>query len=215
MTATSTRKPGRPSAGESEERIRHLLETARQVFFEQGYGTASLEGIAAAAGVAKTTIYRHFGSKKALFEKCLSEITAALRLQLAAASAPVSAAESLRYMARCLLDVIYLPENIKLMRLLFAESSRFPELGRAYGTHAKSVFITKMVAVLDTRPASWNLDIPNATAAAEDFHHLVMSPRYFDVLMGVAAIPDPQEKDAIATQAVRLFLSGHGRSRMD
>lgn len=215
MTATSTRKPGRPTAEESEERIRHVLETARRVFFEQGYGAASLEGIAAAAGVAKTTIYRHFGSKKALFEKCLSETTAALRLRLAAASEPVAAAESLRYMARCLLDVIYLPENIKLMRLLFAESSRFPELGRAYGTHAKSVFITKMVAVLDTRPAAWNLDIPNTGAAAEDFHHLVMSPRYFDVLMGVAAIPNPQEKDTIAIQAVRLFLSGHGAPRMD
>lgn len=211
MAAISFRKPGRPAAGESEDRVLHILNTARRVFFEQGYGGTSLEGIAAAAGVAKTTIYRHFGSKKALFERCLSEAAAALRIQLAEASAPVSVEHGLRYMARCLLDVIYLPENIDLMRLLFAESSRFPELGRAYGSHAKSVFISEMVKFLGDHPTAESLHIPDAAAAAEDFQHLVMSPRYLDMLMGVATSPDAEERDAIAEHAVRLFLSGYTR----
>lgn len=213
MAATSIRKPGRPAAGEGEDRIRHILDTARRVFFDQGYGSASLEGIASAAGVAKTTIYRHFGSKKALFERCLSEATATLRIQLAEASEPHSVEECLRYMARCLLDVIYQPESIDLMRLLFAESSRFPELGRAYGTHAKSVFITEMIKFLDLHSAAGHLAVDNAAAVAEEFHHLVMSARYFDVLMGVAAIPDTGERNEIGRQAVRLFLAGYAPSR--
>ena len=208
VAAISIRRPGRPAAGEGEERVRHILDTARRVFFSQGYGAASLEGIANAAGVAKTTIYRHFGSKKVLFERCLSEATATLRVQLAEAAEPASVEEGLRYMAHCLLDVIYEPENINLMRLLFAESSRFPELGRAYGTHAKSVFVTEMVRYLNREAVAGCLAVEDASAAAEEFHHIVMSARYFDVLMGVAAIPDKGERGEIARQSVRLFLSG-------
>lgn len=215
MAVKSIRKPGRPAAGEGEERVRHILGSARRVFFDQGYGSASLEGIANAAGVAKTTIYRHFGSKKALFERCLSEATATLRVQLAEASEPASIGEGLRFMALCLLDVIYLPENVDLMRLLFAESSRFPELGRAYGTHAKSVFITEMVRYLGRDAVGVRLAVDDAAMAAEEFHHLVMSARYFDVLMGVAAIPDADERGEIAQRAVRLFLSGYRRSAAD
>lgn len=209
MAPTSIRKPGRPAAGESEDRVRHILDTARRVFFEHGYGAASLEGIAAAAGVAKTTIYRHFGSKKALFERCLSDAAASLRVQLAQVPEPTGLEASLHHLARCLLDVIYRPESIGLLRMLFAESSRFPELGRAYGTHAKAVFLSEMGTLLRHPTAAATLDIPDTATAAEDFHHLVMSPRYLDVLMGIATIPDAGERDAIAGHAVRLFLSGH------
>jgi AcrR family transcriptional regulator len=210
VAETSIRKPGRPTAEEAEDRVRHILATARRVFFDHGYGSASLEGIASAAGVAKTTIYRHFGSKKILFERCLSEATATLRIQLAEASEGPSVEEGLRYMACCLQDVIYQPENIELMRLLFAESSRFPELGRAYGTHARSVFITEMIEFLRRHSVAGGLALEDATMAAEEFHHLVMSARYFDVLMGIAASPDTKEREEIAEKAVRLFLSGYG-----
>jgi AcrR family transcriptional regulator len=213
MAATPIRKPGRPAAGEGEDRVRHILATARRVFFEQGYGSASLEGIANAAGVAKTTIYRHFGSKKGLFEQCLNEATDLLRIQLADTSGPCSVEDGLLYMARCLLDVIYQPASINLMRLLFAESSRFPELGRAYGAHAKSVFITAAFEFLGRHSAAGHLRVDDAATAAEEFHHLVMSARYFDVMMGVAAIPDAGERAEIADRAVRLFLFGCTRAK--
>ena len=44
-----------------------LLEAARQLIEEGGYGTASVIAIAERAGLAAGTLYRHFGSKQELF----------------------------------------------------------------------------------------------------------------------------------------------------
>jgi AcrR family transcriptional regulator len=44
-----------------------ILEAARRNFAEQGYGRASLRGIAAAAGVDQKLIAHYFGSKQQLF----------------------------------------------------------------------------------------------------------------------------------------------------
>lgn len=204
------RKTGRPAAAESEQRLRHILDTALGTFLGQGYGAASLEGIAAAAGVAKTTIYRHFGSKKVLLERCLDVATADFRAHLTETSRmPRSAEDGLRHMAGCLLDVIYKPDCINLMRLLFAESPRFPELGRAYGTRAKAIFMDEMVAFLERHRAAGHLAVADIPAAADQFHHLVMSARYFDVLLGVAPVPDFAERARIAEQAVHLFLAAY------
>jgi AcrR family transcriptional regulator len=44
-----------------------ILEAAGRLFGERGYAHASLDQIAAAAGVTKPILYRHFDSKKALY----------------------------------------------------------------------------------------------------------------------------------------------------
>lgn len=49
-----------------EERADLILETAREVFADKGYHGASIEDIAARAGIAKGTVYLHFPSKEDL-----------------------------------------------------------------------------------------------------------------------------------------------------
>ena len=56
-------------AARSEASIGALLDVARRSFGEYGYADASLESIAAAAGMTKGAVYHHFGSKDALFEE--------------------------------------------------------------------------------------------------------------------------------------------------
>ncbi len=46
---------------------RQILSGARQVFGELGFERASVDLIAARAGVSKATVYNHFEDKKALF----------------------------------------------------------------------------------------------------------------------------------------------------
>lgn len=208
MTAAPSRKCGRPAAAESEQRLQHIVDTALRLFLDHGYGATSLEGIAAAAGVAKTTIYRHFGSKKVLFEKSVELATRGFSVQLAEMHGRGDSAEDgLRHIARCLLEVIYRPGSVSLMRLLFAESPRFPELGRVYGTHAKSIFMTEMVGFLDRCVTAERMKVPDIPHAADQFHHMVMSSRYFDVLLDVAPVPNGDERERIADDAVGLFLA--------
>ena len=44
----------------------HLLETALRLFYQHGYHAAGIDLIIAEAGVAKTTLYRHFETKEDL-----------------------------------------------------------------------------------------------------------------------------------------------------
>ena len=49
------------------ERRELILEAAGELFGEHGYAHTNLDQIAAAAGVTKPVLYRHFDSKKALY----------------------------------------------------------------------------------------------------------------------------------------------------
>ena len=46
---------------------RRILDSARQVFFREGFESANLDEVAGLAGVAKGTIYRYFESKAELY----------------------------------------------------------------------------------------------------------------------------------------------------
>src|SRR6478672_9208317 len=51
----------------ADERRAQVMETAGRLFGERGYGGVTLDEVAAAAGVTKPVLYRHFPSKKALY----------------------------------------------------------------------------------------------------------------------------------------------------
>lgn len=64
---TSARPPGRPRAGVDDVVFAATLGTVSEL----GYARATVDRIAAAAGIAKTTIYRRWPSKGALIVDCL------------------------------------------------------------------------------------------------------------------------------------------------
>ncbi|WP_238011831.1 TetR/AcrR family transcriptional regulator [Dactylosporangium sp. AC04546] len=63
----STRPPGRPRSGIDDTVFAATLRTVHEL----GYTRATVDRIAAAAGIAKTTIYRRWPSKGALITACL------------------------------------------------------------------------------------------------------------------------------------------------
>ncbi|TXT39226.1 MAG: TetR family transcriptional regulator [Comamonadaceae bacterium] len=72
-----TPKPqrGRPR---DPERTRRILEAAQRHFNEHGLERASVDAIAADAGVSKMTVYSNFGSKEGLFQAVVRDRTAAV-----------------------------------------------------------------------------------------------------------------------------------------
>jgi AcrR family transcriptional regulator len=66
------RSAERPESDMSLAR-RKLLEAARDLFSEQGFGNTSTRQIAARAGVPEAALYRHFGSKAGLFREAVFE----------------------------------------------------------------------------------------------------------------------------------------------
>jgi enoyl-CoA hydratase len=71
--ATPPTASGRRAPRQSDEIRELLLESARTQFSELGYGGATTKRIASEAGVAEPLLFRHFGSKAAIFEEAVVE----------------------------------------------------------------------------------------------------------------------------------------------
>ena len=104
-----------------------LIEAARQAFCSDGFRGASVDRIAAAAGVAKQTLYNHFPSKEALFEESIRQGVRDIVVELNDASGDFRhglVAFSLAFRSK-LLSL----EGLRWYRTMIAELSRMPELG--------------------------------------------------------------------------------------
>ena len=77
----------RHSEQRREDTFFRLLEAARDLFTEQGYGDTSLDHVVAAAGVTKGSLYHHFRGKADLFEAVFEEQSRELCEQVGAAVA--------------------------------------------------------------------------------------------------------------------------------
>jgi AcrR family transcriptional regulator len=98
----SSRRTGAPIAsvgghpnGQVPRALREeqLLDTALSVFAEQGYEATSIVDIAAAAGVTRPVVYKHYGSKDGIYLACLRRARQQLERQLAEAIDPDENAE--------------------------------------------------------------------------------------------------------------------------
>ena len=71
MVETETRKPGRPRSARADKAI---LAATLELIAQDGMQGMSLEGVAARAGVSKTTIYRRWPNRDALILDALRQI---------------------------------------------------------------------------------------------------------------------------------------------
>jgi AcrR family transcriptional regulator len=122
------------SDADRQAKERAILEAALEVFAESGFAQARLDDVAARAGVAKGTIYLYFPSKQALFEALIRTGIAApieaLSVQVAALDLPFEAV--VRALFERMSQQILATRRKEILRLVIAESGRFPELAEFY-----------------------------------------------------------------------------------
>jgi TetR/AcrR family transcriptional regulator, mexJK operon transcriptional repressor len=121
---------------QTRERLR---SAAHRLFLRQGYLATSVDAILAEAGISsKETLYRYYGSKEALFTDVLSHLTMeqpgfAEKLAALPASHDLpSLHQALKLVCREILSMMSQPGYLPLVRMIIAESSRFPQLGTLF-----------------------------------------------------------------------------------
>jgi AcrR family transcriptional regulator len=67
------------------ERRKQLLDVGRALFAERGYEAASIEEVAARAGVSKPVVYEHFGGKEGLYAVVVDREMQSLTLRISSA----------------------------------------------------------------------------------------------------------------------------------
>ena len=111
-----------------------LLRAARRLFAAKGYAGTSNREIAAAAGLAHTAIYNHFGSKAQLFTAVFVDVQDLLVVELdrSAAAAPDGPA-----LPRALFDATEAlraadPSYVEFLASMYIEVRRDPELQQIF-----------------------------------------------------------------------------------
>ena len=116
--------PGRPRSAEAD---RAILDATVELLYSDGYAGMSMEAVAEAAGVGKTTVYRRYRDKADL-------VTAAIAAMRGIDEMPDSGdtrADVLEMLQR----VVRSKERVQSMRLLgtlWAEEERNPDLVRLF-----------------------------------------------------------------------------------
>lgn len=189
-----------------------ILTIAGRTFLRQGYADASMDGIAAEVGGSKSTLYRYFPSKAALFAAYVEEIGTLTWSALAAVQVEEKGTEAvLEDTARAYLDLILSPSALAVTRLVMAETGRFPEIGRIFYERGIRRAESQIAAILQrlaerSDVPGWNfLALPGAAA---HFRALCEAGLHEECLWGVYESASPEDVGSVAQQAVARFLRG-------
>jgi TetR/AcrR family transcriptional repressor of mexJK operon len=197
---------GRPTKQDAPLLTERILDAATAVFLRDGYGAASLESVAAAAGVSKRTLYARFAGKAALFQVVVARLVARW---LPAFDAGLGQAQGLEptllAVARVILATALMPEALALHQLLVAEIGRFPELGPVVHQAGAGIGHERIGALLA------RAGIADPAWAAEQFMALVLSVPQRRGL-GLGHPLDAVAQEDWAQRAVALFLRGVTRA---
>jgi TetR/AcrR family transcriptional repressor of mexJK operon len=156
---------GRPK--NQEKRIA-ILEAARTHFFNKGFDAVTMEGVAAAAGVSKMTVYGHFSDKETLFQAFVEREVQTLRALLT--QLPLTLDDlrnTLITFGMAFLDFITRPEVIQFNRLLISVAPRQPQLARQFFDAGPATVYAALAELLHQAVAAQELCIPNLERAAD------------------------------------------------
>ena len=217
-TAVRAGRPPKELAGAVEERI---LDAARKVFLERGFGGASIEEIAVTARSGKPTIYARFPGKEALFTAVVMQ-TVAANVARVEAHAPTGATieQRLQSVAVTALQWILRSDPIDLMRIAIAEAPRFPDLASSVYTMARERGARPVSRLLDEAAQSDEFGAlpafaPEHVAATTQLcRDLVILPWAIRALFGEELEQLRAEIEPHARRSVALFLGAcrHGVS---
>ena len=209
LTASS----GRPTLQEAKLRDQRILSSARDIFLRDGYGVASLEAIARAAGTAKKTVYRQFGDKAALFRAVVLGLAEDWAREVGALGQTEPSLDSvLRKLALRMLEASVRPDSVALFRAVVAAAPHFPDLARSWD----EAFKRSMAPLIDRLACEHeagriSLGDTSPALAAEQFVAVTaLMPRQCALLCRQQ--PDEPEKAHLADSAVALFLRGYQSS---
>ena len=195
-------------SSQSERKHRAIQEASMSVFLRLGYGSASMDLIAAEAKVSKQTIYNHFHSKDELFKAIITDMTATLLAPLAVRDAAKAGPDRLlRSLGRDFLSLMLKPSSIALHRLIVAESARFRELGGDIYAAGAGRLIALLADYLSWETRNGRLAVAEPERAAEQFIGMLSGRVQLRALLGVCETLSPAELERRVDEAVSSFLT--------
>jgi TetR/AcrR family transcriptional regulator, mexJK operon transcriptional repressor len=190
-----------------------ILAAAGEVFAREGYALAGVDVIAAEAGVAKPTVYNHFGDKETLFREAIAaDADRALAKHLAAVDRLRDGNDlrtTLENVGHHMLVCHCEQRSVALRRLLNAELGRFPDLIDIVRGRAADRVTEALADRLARLALAGRLRRLDPMHAAEQFIALLTGPVEARSRLGTRTVSD-DELWAVTRAAVETFLRAFG-----
>lgn len=190
-----------------------IVQAALETFVREGYTRASVDAIAAAAGVSKRTIYDYYGDKHQLFVATLHETMAghAAEIQdlLVRTLGDVTDLEGAlnRFGVAFATGIARSTDRAAVMRLMIAEAPHFPALREPpAGDTVQGVLAARLAELGD----QGLLEVPDPAEAAEFLGLLVTGRLNYRSWYGAVPLADAEIADLVAG-GVRVFLRAYAR----
>ncbi|MEV5543337.1 TetR/AcrR family transcriptional regulator [Saccharopolyspora shandongensis] len=207
--AGTTAASGRSASRGRIDKRQAILDAAMRVFAREGYAQAGVDAIAAEAGVAKPTVYNHFGDKENLFRQAIAaDADRALARNMEVVDQLRSEGDlrpMLEEVGFRLLQCHCDDRSWALRRLLYAELGRFPDLIDIVRGRASDRVTEALADRLARLALAGRLRACDPAEAAEQFAALLTGPMEARARLGTRQVPD-DELRTVAAAAVRTFL---------
>ncbi len=198
--------------GHSEDTREAILLAAKSVFLREGYG-ASLDTVAAAAGVARQTLYNQFGSKERLFSSVVQAVYQRILTPILVIEKGADFLDTLTIYGRHFMRSALDPDSLALLRITLGEYQRSPKLAQiSYAlraSHAIPVFTDHIAAFLREHMERGVIDSVDPLMAAEAFAGALTAHARHRALVGVG-YDTPERLEAILQMCARIFARGLG-----
>jgi TetR/AcrR family transcriptional repressor of mexJK operon len=206
VTLALQKPAGNSRNGLSDRKREAILTGAKSVFLKHGFGDANMDAVAAAAGVSKMTVYRHFGSKEDLFAGVITESCHQLITGEIDAVFALPMRDALRAYARKMTDIFFARDTAELHRIVIAECRRFPKLGLLFYQTGPQACIDALEAYLVRHKADRRFKESNPRRAAEEFLELLRGYSHLKMLLGIEKAPSARDIEARIDSAVKHIL---------
>lgn len=197
-------RAGRPTAEELERRKGRVMVVATDMFVNRGYAATTLLDIAKKAGVATRTLYQHFGDKEAIFREVIFARDTAI-VEPPVIEPGDTLVSALHKTANYSFEVALRTRSIELMRLMIAESARFPELMSKVANATFERFKENVANVFRQLAENGTIPAGDHEQSAELFVDLLLGNRTVMIYFGWLSSP-PSEEDI--ERKIDLFING-------
>ncbi len=207
----------RADAARSEDAI---LAAARDLFLRAGYDGVNLDQVAAAAGVARQTVYNRFGGKEALLRAMLRRHWGGMLAWADWVRESISAvtfddpAAKLVQIAGAIYRFAEEGDQIAFTRLVVAESRTRPWIGEEFHRFGKAPTLEALTGVLAAMDAQGVIDCPRPDIAARQFLGLIQEFAIWPHVMAIGpAVSEIPARETVIAEAVATFLCRYGPRR--
>lgn len=162
---------------QKSQRLEQILAAAFQVFGAQGYEAARIDDVARKAGIAKGTIYLYFKGKDQLFRAVVRHLIQNPFPQAANLQGP-SETILRELFTRMHTQVVRNEKARSIIRLLIAESGKFPQLADIYHREiiAPGLKALRQIVIRGVRRGEFR------ETAAVEFPQLLVGPAIIAVI---------------------------------